>query len=102
MTKELQKLKALKKAVETFLTFQAPAAKPTEGKAKAKPKAEAKAEAKAKVEPKAKEVKEPKKRVEQPGYQVKVDFGWARYDEAAQKVLQEAAAKGREECGVAI
>eukprot|EP00435_Cladocopium_sp_Y103_P024692 s1936_g6.t1 len=44
--------------------------------------------------------KERAKAQEAPGYQVHTDIGWRRYDNDAQNVIQNACAKGREECEI--
>lgn len=112
LTKEVQKLKALEKAVQTFLTFQAPAGRNKTAASSSRsnnniiatsptPKTEkipkqSEQSKPIRVIPKPRE--EP--RAPPPGYQVQTDSGWIRYDENSQTTIKAACSKGREECEI--
>ncbi|CAE7606035.1 ufd1 [Symbiodinium natans] len=91
---ELRELRSLRSAVQSFTSFDTSAI--GRGREKEKPKQQEKTkDAGTKPE---KEVA--KAKPEAPGYQVRTDMGWIRYDDESQAVLRTAAEKGQEECEI--
>ncbi|CAK9050684.1 Ubiquitin fusion degradation protein 1 homolog, partial [Durusdinium trenchii] len=97
LSRELQKLKTLQKAVQTFASFEMPGRKTSPSPPKTSPPVP-----RSEVARKGAEDSKPveRKKAEEPGYQVQTDFGWTRYDATAQEQIRSAASKGRPDCEI--